>query len=85
MGVTKGNVSHWETAKHDPSFLQLLRIRDLTGYPLREVAPAEDWPLPGVPRELLTALNDEQREQIERGINALLAALTVPTKHRRVA
>lgn len=38
LGLSKANVSHWETEKHEPSFIQLLKIRDLTGHPLTEVA-----------------------------------------------
>lgn len=40
IGVTKGNVSHWETGKHDPSFLQLLMIRDK----IRNARRAFSWP-----------------------------------------
>lgn len=75
VGVTKANVSHWETGKHEPSFGQLLKIRDATGYPLRDVGPATDWPLPRVPRERLTSLSAEQLAALQAGIVGLLAAL----------
>jgi transcriptional regulator with XRE-family HTH domain len=34
LGRTKANVGHWETGKHSPSYVQLLKISDLTGLPL---------------------------------------------------
>lgn len=33
-GNTKGNISHWELGKHQPSLAQLLAISKITGYPL---------------------------------------------------
>lgn len=39
LGLTKGNVSAWENKRHDPSINQLLKISQLTGYPLpKEIA-----------------------------------------------
>lgn len=34
LGMTKANVSGWETARHEPSFLQMKRVVALTGYPM---------------------------------------------------
>jgi transcriptional regulator with XRE-family HTH domain len=79
LGVTKANVSHWETGKHEPSFLQLLRIRDVTGMALVEVESAGAWPLPTVRREQITALTDQQRQQLDAGVAALLVAITHAT------
>ena len=70
IGVTKANVSHWETGKHEPSFLQLLRIRDVTGLALVEVESAGAWPLLTVRREQITALTDQQRQQLDAGVAA---------------
>ena len=33
-GNTKGNISHWELGKHQPSLSQLLAISKITGHPL---------------------------------------------------
>lgn len=33
-GNTKGNISHWELGKHEPSITQLLAISKITSYPL---------------------------------------------------
>lgn len=33
-GNTKGNISHWELGKHQPSLAQMLAISKITGYPL---------------------------------------------------
>lgn len=79
IGVTKANVSHWETGKHEPSFLQLLRIRDVTGLALVEVESAGAWPLATVRREQITALTDQQRQQLDAGVAALLVAITHAT------
>lgn len=79
IGVTKANVSHWETGKHEPSFLQLLRIRDVTGLALVEVESAGAWPLLTVRREQITALTDQQRQQLDAGVAALLVAITHAT------
>jgi transcriptional regulator with XRE-family HTH domain len=34
LDVTKGNVSAWENGRHQPSYSQLKRIEEITGYPL---------------------------------------------------
>jgi phage repressor protein C with HTH and peptisase S24 domain len=34
MGVTKGNVSGWENARHEPGYAQLVKIASVTGYSL---------------------------------------------------
>ena len=75
VGVSKANVSHWETGKHEPSFNQLLRIRDVTGYALRDVGAAAEWPLPMIGREQITSLNAKQLEQVQLGLIGLLAAV----------
>lgn len=78
LGVTKANVSHWETGKHDPSFLQLLKIRDLTGHQLLDVLAPVDWPFPDVPIERIRALEPQQRRSLEIGLLAALSAIEVP-------
>jgi phage repressor protein C with HTH and peptisase S24 domain/DNA-binding XRE family transcriptional regulator len=34
LGVTKGNVSGWETGRHQPSYAQMVRISEITGLAL---------------------------------------------------
>jgi phage repressor protein C with HTH and peptisase S24 domain len=34
LNVTKGNVSGWENGRHEPGYAQLVRISEVTGYPL---------------------------------------------------
>lgn len=34
VSVTKGNVSSWEKGRHEPSYSQLLKIAEATGFPL---------------------------------------------------
>jgi len=75
LGTSKANVSHWETGKHEASFAQLLKIRDLTGYQLRDVGAAAEWPLPEVSREMITSLSPEQLKALQAGIHGILAAV----------
>lgn len=85
LNTTKANVSHWETGKHEPSFAQVLLIRDLTGYALHDVGPPAEWPLPQVPREWLTSLTPGQLAAVQAGIVAALTAVThspAPRKRR---
>jgi transcriptional regulator with XRE-family HTH domain len=35
MGVTKGNVSGWENGRHQPSWPQMVKIEEATGFPIR--------------------------------------------------
>jgi transcriptional regulator with XRE-family HTH domain len=75
LGVTKANVSHWETGKHDPSFLQLLKIRDVTGYALREVMSDKAWPFPDIPPERFSSLGPDGLRQLQMALNMTLAAM----------
>lgn len=74
LGTSKANVSHWETGKHEPSFAQLLRIRDITGHPLREVEPDTHWVFPAIPRERITSLEPDQLRALQASV---MAALTM--------
>lgn len=75
IGVTKANVSHWETGKHEPSFGQLLRIKNVTGFGLREVGQPPGWPFPRVPVELIVSLRPDQLEALQAGILGILTAI----------
>jgi transcriptional regulator with XRE-family HTH domain len=46
LRVTEGNISHWERQMHNPSHEQVMRIRQLTRYPLDEEGAPVDWPFP---------------------------------------
>lgn len=48
LGVTKANVSGWENARHEPSYTQIARISQLTGYAM-----------PGQTAALPVSLSDE--------------------------
>lgn len=74
LGLTKANISHWETGKHDPSFAQLVKIRDLTGYSLADLVPPEEWPIPGVSRSTLAALPAYQRRMVSLAACGLFCA-----------
>lgn len=79
LGVTKANVSAWETKKHDPSITQLLRIVEVTNQPaptelLKKLAlsdgqpTANGQPLSAIEQKLISAF----RISDESGRNALL-------------
>ena len=53
IGRTKANVSSMETGKHDPSYLQLLKIAQATKYPV---------PFPGIERPVITASLETETE-----------------------
>jgi len=57
LGRTKANISGWENGRHEPSFGQIMRIAELTGYPLADLA----WPLPMVDAERYQRLDPEDR------------------------
>lgn len=76
MGLQKATISHWERGRHRPSFWQMEKIRDLTGFPLQAVSPSDDWPLPLIRRERITALSPEQLYKLQIGMLGLLAAIT---------
>lgn len=76
LGTSKANVSHWETGKHEPSFAQLLRIRDITGHPLREVEPDAHWVFPAIPRERITSLEPAQLMALQSSMLAALSLIT---------
>jgi transcriptional regulator with XRE-family HTH domain len=81
VGTSKANLSHWETGKHEPSFGQLLRIRDVTGHPLREVEPDRAWPFPAIPRERITSLSPSQLLALQSSMLAALALITEAPSH----
>lgn len=75
LGTTKANVSHWERKRHEPSFAQVQRIAEMTGYPLEPLLiaaePPPPWPLPTLDRERLERLSPADREFV--GDVAMLA------------
>lgn len=73
LGVSKANISHWETSKHEPSFLQLLKISQKTGLALPAVHSAP-WPFGSIRREQLDGLTPDQLRLVEVGLAAALAA-----------
>lgn len=46
LGVTKANVSAWETGRHEPSFGQVMRIASTTRFDLSQL---DDWPAEPAP------------------------------------
>lgn len=83
--MTKANISHWETGKHEPGFMQILKVRDLTGYPLRDVLPAATWPFKSIRRDEITSLDDDQLSRLEMGITGILASLGPGARKQRAA
>lgn len=85
LNTSKANVSHWETGKHEPSFHDLLRIQDITGYPLFDVRADPRWPFKSIRRERIASLTDAQLSILEAGIEGLLAAITNDPRRKPLA
>lgn len=51
LGLTRGNISSWEKGRHEPGYRQLIKVSELTGYPMPQQTPA--------PRAALSAANNE--------------------------
>lgn len=79
LSLSKGNISGWENRKHEPSFQQIVRIAQLTGFPI-ELPPglckAAGRPFSG---ELLAAVAPLAGDDLRRAENALRAHLDLPT------
>ncbi|MES1979747.1 MAG: S24 family peptidase [Pseudomonadota bacterium] len=37
LGLTRGNISSWEKGRHEPGYRQLVKVSELTGYPLPQM------------------------------------------------
>lgn len=76
LNVSKGNVSAWETGKHEPSYGQVVEIARTAGFsvPLPGM-PAHNWPFHGIrPDEYFRLLSDREQGQIEERALALIEA-----------
>ncbi len=73
VGCTKANVSHWETAKHDPSYLQLLAISEHTGVAL--AGGGDQWPFEDLPKDVVFGLDPAVRQALERFVLAVIGAM----------
>lgn len=72
LGRSKGTIGHWETGTHLPSYAQILKIHELTGYPLpnQEGAPQGAADAPAVFRE------NPGADMVVRWLSSALAAHT---------
>ena len=77
MNVTKASVSQWERDKTRASHETLLRIKRLTGYPLHDTLPTEDWPLPLVSPEILRSLPADHLQLAQAHLLGFMAGLGV--------
>lgn len=72
MNLTKGAIYHWEHANNNPSFEQVVRIAEVTGYAMPVAAPGADAPVSlqelsgteGMLVALYRMLADEDRQQL---------------------
>lgn len=80
LGMTKSNISHWESGAHEPSFGQLVRIIEVTRYDeplpgLRAAAKSSSWPFPDISLHKIEALPERERIKLEAAL--LLSASTL--------
>ena len=72
-GNSKGNISHWELGKHQPSLSQLLAISKITGHPLpQSIAQNVEA---GQTESVASRLKDAATPGYEFFVNHLSAAL----------
>ena len=81
MILTKGAIYHWEHGKNNPSFEQVMRIAELTAYPMP--AAAQWTEAPGTLQELngtegmlvglYRLLGEEERRQVLHQVKELAA------------
>jgi len=73
LHVSKGNVSAWETNKHDPSYGQMVEIARLAKFavPLPGMnSPA--WPFRDITPEQYASLNEREQGQIEERVLTII-------------
>lgn len=85
LGRTKANVSHWENGLHKPSFSQILKISEITGYPIPSSIDAQQeeqkplqWPFS---EQLLNAINRLHPEALRKAENVLRLHLDMELLH----
>lgn len=73
LNVTKGNVSAWETNKHEPSYAQMVEIAKAARFvvPLPGF-PAPAWPFRSIPPEKYAKIPERLQGQIEERALALV-------------
>jgi len=79
LHVSKGNVSAWETNKHEPSYGQMIEIARLAKFTISlpgMTAPA--WPFKDVSPEQYSLLDDREQGKVEERALTLIEA-----KHRK--
>lgn len=69
LHVSKGNVSAWETNKHEPSYAQMIEIAKAAKFsvPLPGL-PAPSWPFRDVSPEQFALLSERELGKVEERI-----------------
>lgn len=71
-GISKAVISHWETGKHAPTVANLLRIRDVTGYPLAPLTAEKNHLLSDELWATMLTLPPAELARVENTIRAML-------------
>lgn len=85
MSLTKGAIYHWEHGNNNPSFEQMVRIAEVTGYAMPAAAPGADTPASlqelsgteGMLVALYRMLADEDRQQLMNRVQERAAQYSV--------
>lgn len=70
LGKTKGNISLWESGAHEPSFAQLLKIIEVTGYSealpgLQSALDKASWPFQEISLDKIKNINERDLIKLE--------------------
>lgn len=89
LSVTKGNVSAWENDRHEPGWSQMLKISEITEYPLplpKNLMPTSvgNWPFRSK-RSDVEKLGAEELEQVNSYIEFVVAKWQQQNKSKKTA
>lgn len=86
LGLTKANISAWEVGRHEPSFGNLIKIVQITGFEMplpgldAPIVTASAWPFRKVSKEKIESLDCHDQAGLEAAILLSAAQLGLDVK-----
>lgn len=86
LGLTKANISAWEVGRHEPSFGNLIKIVQITGFEIplpgldTPIVTESDWPFRKVSKEKVENLGGHNQAGLEAAILLSAAQLGLDVK-----